>query len=149
MTENNINPIESDAVEPIEEDAVTDVVAEEKVDAVDSVPAPAKAESTHKPAPTAPASLGTTERKEQVILAAIQQNPLRRRYSTSVDLLQNRLAALGFSSVVADKPGIFGSGTRIAIQQFQEKNRIAVTDVIDGTTLKKIFKDDSSVEVHA
>lgn len=151
MTENNIDPIDPDAVDIIEEDAVDiiDAVAEVEVDAVESKPAPVQAEAKVKPAPTAPASIESSEPKTQVILAAIQQNPIRGRYSTSVDELQRRLASLGFNTVIADKPGILGTGTRVAITQYQEKNRLAVTDAIDAATLKSIFKGESTVEVHA
>jgi len=151
MTDNNIDPINLDAIDPIEEDVVTDAVAEEEVDAVEETPAPVKTEAKVKPvpAPAAPASVESSEPKDQVILAAIQQNPIRRRYSTSVDILQRRLASLGFDTVVADKPGILGVGTRAAITQYQEKNRLSVTDAIDAATLKSIFKGDLTVQVHA
>lgn len=151
MTDNNIDPTDIDAVDPIEEDAVVtiDDVAEEQVDAVESKPAPVKAEAKVKPAPTAPASVESPEPKVQIILAAIQQNPIRKRFSTSVDALQRRLASLGFNHVVADKPGILGVGTRLAVQEFQRNRRLEETETIDAVTLKAIFKGDSSVEVHA
>lgn len=134
MTDNNIDPIDIDI------DADTD--------AVESVPAPAKAESQPKPAaPSAPASVEAPSDTVQVILAAIVQNPLRRRESTSVTELQRRLREVGFESVVADKPGILGDGTRLAVQQFQSKNKLEVTDVLNADTLKAIFKGDNTVKV--
>ncbi len=148
MTDNNIDPIDSDPIDPIEEDAVIDAVVVEEVEAVESVPAPVKTESKPKPAaPSAPASVEAPSDTVQVILAAIVQNPLRRRESTSVTELQRRLREVGFESVVADKPGILGDGTRLAVQQFQSKNKLEVTDVLNADTLKAIFKGDNTVKV--
>ena len=148
MTDKNIDPIDSDPIDPIEEDAVIDAVVVEEVEAVESVPAPVKTESKPKPAaPTAPASVEAPSNTVQVILAAIVQNPLRRRESTSVTELQRRLREVGFESVVADKPGILGDGTRLAVQQFQSKNKLEVTDVLNADTLKAIFKGDNTVKV--
>jgi peptidoglycan hydrolase-like protein with peptidoglycan-binding domain len=150
MTDKNIDPIDSDPIDPIEEDAVIDAVVVEEVEAVESVPAPVKTESKPKPAaPSAPASVEAPSDTVQVILAAIVQNPLRRRESTSVTELQRRLREVGFESVVADKPGILGDGTRLAVQQFQSKNKLEVTDVVNAVTLKAIFKGDNTVKVVA
>jgi peptidoglycan hydrolase-like protein with peptidoglycan-binding domain len=152
MTKNNIDPTDIDAVDPIEEDAVVtiDDVAEEQVDTVESAPALVQTESVSNPAaPTAPASVEAPSTTVQVILAAIVQNPLRRRESTSVTELQRRLREVGFESVVADKPGILGDGTRLAVQQFQSKNKLEVTDVVNAVTLKAIFKGDDTVKVVA
>jgi peptidoglycan hydrolase-like protein with peptidoglycan-binding domain len=150
MTDKNIDPIDSDPIDPIEEDAVIDAVVVEEVEAVESVPAPVKTESKPKPAaPTAPASVEAPSDTVQVILAAIVQNPLRRRESTSVTELQRRLREVGFESVVADKPGLYQDGTRLAVQQFQSKNKLEVTDVVNAVTLKAIFKGDNTVKVVA
>ena len=132
MTDNNIDPIDIDA----------------DTDAVESVPAPAKAESQPKPAaPAAPASIEAPSTAVQVVLAAILQNPLHQRESTSVTELQRRLRELEFVSVIGDKPGVYQNGTQIAVQQFQSKNRLEVTDVLNADTLKAIFKGDNTVKV--
>lgn len=150
MTDNNINPTDIDAVDPIEEDAVVNIddLADEQVDAVESAPAPVKTESKPKPAaPSAPESVEAPSTAVQVVLAAILQNPIRRSESTSVTELQRRLRELGFDSVIGDKPGMYQDGTRIAVQQFQSKNRLEVVDVLNAETLKAIFKGDNTVKV--
>jgi peptidoglycan hydrolase-like protein with peptidoglycan-binding domain len=140
MTENNIDPIDSDPADLIEDE----------VDAVESTPAPVKTESKTKPAaPTAPESVEAPTFAVQVVLAAILQNPIRRSESTSVTELQRRLRELGFDSVLGDKPGMYQDGTRIAVQQFQSKNRLEVVDVLNAETLKAIFKGDNTVKVVA
>ena len=113
------------------------------------VPEPFEPASTpSKPAaPTAPESVEAPSFTVQVILAAIVQNPIRRRESTSVIELQRRLRELGFNSVIGDKPGMYQDGTQIAVQQFQSKNRLEVTDVLNADTLKAIFKGDNTVKV--
>lgn len=130
MTDNNIDPIDADT------------------DAVEFVPAPAKAESQPKPAaPSAPASVEAPSTAVQVVLAAILQNPMHQRESTSVTELQRRLRELEFVAVIGDKPGVYQNGTQIAVQQFQSKNRLEVTDVLNADTLKAIFKGDNTVKV--
>ena len=83
------------------------------------------------------------------MLAAILQNPLHQRESTSVTELQRRLRELEFVAVIGDKPGVYQNGTQIAVQQFQSKNRLEVTDVLNAETLKAIFKGDNTVKVVA
>jgi peptidoglycan hydrolase-like protein with peptidoglycan-binding domain len=128
MTDNNIDPIDSDPFEPAS--------------------TPVQVESTPKPAaPTAPESVEAPSFTVQVILSAILHNPIRRNESTSVIELQRRLRELGFDSVIGDKPGMYQDGTQIAVQQFQSKNRLEVTDVLNADTLKAIFKGDNTVKV--
>jgi peptidoglycan hydrolase-like protein with peptidoglycan-binding domain len=128
MTDNNIDSIIPEPFEP----ASTLVWAE-------TIPKIA--------APSAPTSVEAPSDAVQVVLAAILQNPLRQRESTSVTELQRRLRELDFVSVIGDKPGVYQNGTQIAVQQFQSKNRLEVTDVLNAETLKAIFKGDNTVKV--
>lgn len=99
------------------------------------------------PEPAGPAVVGLGEVDDVYLTSCVFKNEKSRK-SLTVHHLQRRLVELGYSLAGRDKDGYYGDLTKVAVAEFQTKQGLESTGVVDGPTMEAVFKGDPNVKVH-
>ena len=130
------------APEPVEVEEPKPVVVEEPkpepVPEVKPIPVVTKPAEKHV--------VGTGDTDDVYLAKCVYKNIYERK-SLTIHHLQRRLEELGYKDVVGDKDGWLGELTMMSVEKFQKDKGLAATGKVDAETFKKIFEEDTNVNV--